>query len=115
MLSFEDAKKAFEAEIMAGRLRSIDCMELAYAPYVDPAEPDTWWLLPVWYVRGGYTRNAQKEFKSFYRKDGALEDDGIERAEVVFEAQKGVLMDYDDADKGRRDVPKLITWEDIQQ
>ena len=115
MLSFEDAKKAFEAEIMAGRLRSIDRMELAYAPYVDPAEPDTWWLLPVWYVRGGYTRNAQKEFKSFYRKDGALEDDGIERAEVVFEAQKGVLMDYDDADKGRRDVPKLIMWEDIQQ
>ena len=55
LLSFTDAKPAFEKEIMAGRLRTVDTIALGYAPYTDLTDPDVFWLLPVWYVKGGYT------------------------------------------------------------
>ena len=96
ILSFGDAKKVIETEIEAGHLRNIDKVQLAYAPYLDPQEKDVFWLLPVWYVKGGYTRNVKKEFEPKYGAGGEIVDDGIERAEVVFEAQKGELMDYND-------------------
>lgn len=104
--SFADAKKAFEAEILEGHLRSIDCVRLVYAPYIDPKASDTWWLLPVWYVKGGYTHGDA---------DGKKEDKSIAQAEVIFEAQKGVLMDYRDKDSARRDVPKIVTWDELEK
>ena len=114
ILSFGDAKKAIETEIEAGHLRNIDKVQLAYAPYLDPQEKDVFWLLPVWYVKGGYTRNAKKEFEPKYGAGGEIVDDGIERAEVVFEAQKGELMDYNDKSAKRRVVPKIVTWDSVQ-
>ena len=72
------------------------------------------WLLPVWYVKGGYTRNVKKEFEPKYGAGGEIVDDGIERAEVVFEAQKGELMDYNDRSAKRRVVPKIVTWNSVQ-
>lgn len=41
-------------------------------------------------------------------------DDGIERAEVVFEAQKGELMDYNDRSAKRRVVSKIVTWDSVR-
>lgn len=114
ILSFGDAKKAIETEIEAGHLRNIDKVQLAYAPYLDPQEKDVFWLLPVWYVKGGYTRNVKKEFEPKYGAGGEIVDDGIERAEVVFEAQKGELMDYNDRSAKRRVVPKIVTWDSVQ-
>lgn len=111
LLSFADAKPAFEKEIMAGRLRTVDTIALGYAPYTDPDDPDVFWLVPVWYVKGGYTTDPKREFKPWLDKDGSIADDGIERREVIFEAQQGDLMNYMDTRKNRREVPTIMTWE----
>ena len=114
LLSFADAKPAFEKEIMAGRLRTVDTIALGYAPYTDPTDPDVFWLLPVWYVKGGYTTDPKREFSPFYDVDGSIADDGIERSEVVFEAQQGDLINYMDTRKNRRRVPTIVTWETLR-
>ena len=58
--------------------------------------------------------NVKKEFEPKYGAGGEIVDDGIERAEVVFEAQKGELMDYNDRSVKRRVVPKIVTWDSVQ-
>lgn len=110
LLSFADAKPAFEKEIIAGRLRTVDTIALGCAPYTDPDDPDVFWLLPVWYVKGGYTTHPEREFKPWLNEDGTVADDGIERKEIVFEAQQGGLIDYEDTRKNRREVPTIVTW-----
>lgn len=113
LLPFEKAKEAFEREIMAGRLRSVDSLELCYIPYADPKDGKTFWLLPAWYLKGGYTRDAEREFKPYSDQySGEVIDDGVERAEVVFEAQRGKLLDYTAKNKNRRALPGIITWQD---
>ncbi|MBP3636627.1 MAG: hypothetical protein J6K13_03620 [Clostridia bacterium] len=114
LLSFADAKLAFEKEIMAGRLRTVDTIALGCAPYTDPTDPDVFWLLPVWYVKGGYTTDSKREFTPFYDVDGSIADDGIERREIVFEAQQDDLIDYTDSRKNRRRVPTIVTWETLR-
>lgn len=42
--------------------------------------------------------------------NGSIADDGIERAEVLFEAQKGDLIDYMDTRKSRRESLTIMTW-----
>lgn len=115
LLLFEQAKAAFEEEIMAGRLRSIDSLELCYIPYADPGDDQVFWLLPAWYVKGGYTRDAKRAFSpQLDAATGQVLDDGIERAEVVFQAQQGTLIDYSDKRTKRRALPTIITWQDIK-
>ena len=87
----------------------ISCAPQSFPP--DPNDPDVFWLLPVWYVKGGYTTEPKREFTPFYDVDGSIANDGIERAEVVFEAQQGDLIDYVDSQRNRRRVPTIVTWE----
>ena len=90
-------------------------MSLCYAPYFDPDNSDVFWLLPVWYVKGAYTRNAKRDFAAFVDDaTGLVADSGVEYMEVVFQAQLGTLMDYNDAGSTRRNVPKVVTWNDIK-
>lgn len=115
ILPYETAKAAIEEEIMAGHLRSIDTMALCYAPYFDPNNSDVFWLLPVWYVKGAYTRNAKRDFTAFVDDaTGMVADSGVEYMEVVFQAQLGTLMDYNDTSRTRRNVPKIVTWNDVK-
>lgn len=115
LLSFQAAKSEIEKQIEKGYLRTVDRIELVYAPYSDSQRDDVFWLIPVWYIEGGYTRNATREFKPHYESDGVtIADDGIERAEIVFEAQKGQLMDYKDTSRSRRVLPKVYTWNDVR-
>ena len=102
LLPFAEAKAAFEQEIAAGRLRTVDTIAFGYAPYTDPNDPDAFWLLPVWYVKGGYTPDPTQEFKPWLNEDGTVADDGIERREVVFEALRGRLMDRQEEGRQRR-------------
>lgn len=99
---------------MDGHLRTVDTIALGYAPYTEPSDPDVFWLLPVWFVKGGYTTDPKREFTPFYDADGRIADDGIERAEVVFEAQQGDLLNYMDTRKNRRSVPSIVTWEPLR-
>ena len=106
LLSFDGAKAAFEEEILSGRLRSVETLALGYAPYADPEDADLFWLLPVWYVRGGYAEDPRQEFKPWLNPDGTVADDGIERREVVFEAQQGTLMESGT----RANAPAIRLW-----
>lgn len=99
---------------MDGHLRTVDTIALGYAPYTEPSDPDVFWLLPVWFVKGGYTTDPKREFTPFYDADGRIADDGIERAEVVFEVQQGDLLNYMDTRKNRRSVPSIVTWEPLR-
>lgn len=113
LLPFDEAKAAFEQEIMAGRLRGVDSLELCFIPYVDPKDEKTFWLLPAWYLKGGYTRDAGQEFSPHTDPiTGEVIDDGVERAELIFQAQLGKLIDYTDKRINRRALPKVMTWQD---
>ncbi len=114
ILPFEEAKTAVETEITAGHLRGIDTMELCYAPYYDPDDISTLWLLPVWYAKGPYTRNVKREFTPWLDTDGNVADNGVEYREVVYQAQLGTLMVYDDTRRSRRKLPQVLTWDDVQ-
>lgn len=115
LLPFAEAKAAFEREIMAGRLRTVDTLALGYAPYIDPEDPEVFWLLPVWYLKGDYSADPKREFTPYLDDHGAVADDGVERREVVFEAQKGELMDSTDEGKKRKQLSRMITWDDANQ
>lgn len=110
-LPFADAKSAYDKKIMAGQLRTVDTIVLGCAPYSAPTDADAFWLLPVWYVKNGYMTDLKRAFPPFYDVNGSITDDGIERAEVLFEAQKGDLIDYIDARKSRRESLTIVTWE----
>ena len=86
LLPFAAAKSVFEKEIMAGRLRTVDTIALGYAPCTVPDDPEAFWLLPVWYVKGGYSVDPEREFAPWLNEDGTVADDGVERQEVVVEA-----------------------------
>lgn len=85
MLSFADAKAAIETEILAGHVRTVDRLELAYAPYLDPDRPGVFWLLPVWVARCGYARDAERAFV-------ALDEEHLARTEVAVEALRGTFL-----------------------
>lgn len=114
LLSFDEARAAFEEEILAGRLRTVETVSLCYAPYADAQDADVCWLLPVWYVRGGYADDPQRTFVSFLNPDGSVADDGVERRELVFEAQRGSLLDADASGDQRQQMKGVITWADIE-
>ena len=107
LLSFTDAKPAFEEKIMAGRLRTMDTITLGHAPYTGPTDPDVFWLLPVWHVKGGCTTDPKRAFTLFYDIDGSMADDGIKDSDVVFEGQQGNLIDSMDSRKNQREVTTM--------
>ena len=114
LLPFAQAKEAIEAEIYAGHLRSVDVMKLCYIPYLDTQDRDVLWLLPAWYVKGAYTRNVKAELLSEMDENGQVVYEGMERREVIFQAQAGTLLEYTDASNNRRIVPEVFSWERIQ-
>ncbi len=114
LLPFAKAKEAIEAEIYAGHLRSIDVMKLCYIPYSDAQDKNVLWLLPAWYVKGAYTRNVKAELLSETDENGQVVYEGMERREVIFQAQVGTLLEYTDASNNRRIVPEVFSWEKIQ-
>lgn len=115
LLSFDDAKASFEELITAGILRSVDTVELCYIPYLDPQDKDMLWLLPAWYLRGGYSRDPEREFVPYTDKlTGEVLGDGVDRVEIIYQAQLGTLLDYYDSRKTRRNVPKILTWDNIK-
>ena len=114
LLSFQSAKKAFEEEIYSGHLRTVEKVELCYIPYLDNNDQDVIWLLPGWYIRGGYSNNITKEFEPWYDEiTGDVVDDGIERIDIVYQAQLGILINYKDISQNRRTVPPILSWEDV--
>lgn len=114
LLPFSRAKEAIETEIYAGHLRSIDEMKLCYIPYLDKSDNHVLWLLPAWYVQGIYTRNAQTELITEIDEDSQVVYENLERREVIFQAQKGELIDYLDQSKNRRVVPAILTWDNVK-
>lgn len=115
--SFADAKAAIEGEIMAGHLRYVSEVKFCYIPYLDPTDKDVLWLLPTWYVEGIYTGNAKKDLQPVYADDGTLAGyvGGVnDNMVVAFEANRGQLIDRKNTSKKRRNVPHVITWDEVK-
>lgn len=106
ILSFQDAKAAIEAQIMSGHLRTIDTLELVYAPYLDPDKKGVFWLLPVWVAKGGYESDAAREFAS-------TDEESLNRAQIVFHAQTGALTVCGEG-KSDRQTLRIVTWDDLR-
>ena len=113
LLPFEAAKAAIEAEIMAGHVREIESVELCYTLYNDPADEGVMWAVPVWRAYcvvdedpahtpsvGTNKRGETMDFRSW--------------EDVVFEAQRGTLLDWNDRSAERRDVPPILGWDDVK-
>ncbi len=111
--SFEYAKKKLESEILNGHLRTLEKCKLCYIPYFDKKDKNIFWLIPAWYVSGGYTRSASKEFQPNYDEDLYV-DDGMEHYRLVVNANNGELIEYTDNGKNRRLVPSINTWETVK-
>ena len=92
---------------MDGHLRTVDTIAIGYAPYTEPSDPDVFWLLPVWHVKGGCTTDTKRAFTLFYDVDGSMADDGIKDSDVVFEGQQGNLIDSMDSRKNQREVTTM--------
>lgn len=114
LLSFESVKAVFEAEIHAGRLRSIESLELGFIPFSDPQDAEHCYLLPAWVAQGGYTMDAQEDFSPQYDETGYMIDSGKHLNDVVVLAQTGELLDYTDSSPTRRIYRGYITWDDVQ-
>jgi len=114
LLSFAAAKTAMEAQITDGHIREVLNLQLCYTSYIDPEDDEEYYLLPVWYARCVYAKRADMEFTPCtYPVTGEADTDTLQYTEVVFEAQKGTLMNWEDSRPARRDVPEVITWNDV--
>ncbi len=115
ILSFEKAKAAYEELIEKGLVRDVLEARLCYTSYIDPDDSDVFYLLPVWYARCVYAKKADTEFPTFTDPNtGEVYTDNPQYEELVFEAQKGTLMDWDDSRRDRRDVPEIVTWDQVE-
>ncbi|MEG2252176.1 MAG: hypothetical protein RSC98_03960 [Clostridia bacterium] len=114
LLSFAQAKGAMEEKIRSGYIREIERVELCYAPYNDPTDDSILWLLPVWRAHCVIDENPEYTAKIGTNKHGEILDERI-WSDVVFEAQRGALMNPLDASKKRRNVPTMMTWDDAKR
>lgn len=113
LLPFERVKPVFEAEILAGRLRNIEAVELCLIPFGDPANPDSCFLLPAWVAQGGYTMDAEAEFAPQYDETGYMIDSGKHLHDVVVLAQTGELLHWTDRSRTRRIYTGYVSWGDV--
>jgi len=113
--SFANAKAAIESEIMSGHLRRIDLVRLCYIPYIDPSDSSVFWLLPTWYLEGVYTKYAQRDLEPIYSESGDLVGyrDANDYMVVAYEANGGKLISRKETSSKRRNVPKIVTWDEV--
>ena len=108
LCGWESARAAFEKEIQAGHLRSVDEVKLCYIPYEDPRDPSLYWLLPAWICRGIYIEDPVED-PTIWTDEVTGEAYIVENTKsVVFQANLGEIIDYNDNSKNRRKCPRII-------
>ena len=91
LCSFGEVQKSLEAEIEKGLLRTVESMELCYAPFADPKDAAVSWLLPVWKVCGLYAEAATHEWRTETNENGQVEI--LENPETLyFSGQNAQLL-----------------------
>ncbi len=114
LYSWEKARAAFEKEISAGHLRSVDEVKLCYIPYEDPTDPSLYWLLPAWICRGMYIEDPTED-PTVWTDEATGETYFVENTKsVVFQANLGEVIDYNNNNKNRRKYPGIIRWADMK-
>ena len=108
LCGWESARAAFEKEIQAGHLRSVDEVKLCYIPYEAPWDPSLYWLLPAWICRGIYIEDPVED-PTIWTDEVTGEAYIVENTKsVVFQANLGEIIDYNDNSKNRRKCPRII-------
>lgn len=114
LCSFEDVRATLENVIQSGRLRSIESVQLCYAPFQDPRDSDQYWLLPVWQVRGLYAESAEYEWETFPDKQGK-ERYAANTTLLYVMGQDGRLVEAGkQALYGSGDVQTAMSWDDLE-
>lgn len=111
---FEHIVPTLEKEIMRGSLRGITAVKLAYVGYYDPNDALALWLVPTWiatgFVESDYDMKPEKEI-GFWSNGGYWM--GL-CSDYVFPAQSEEILDRWSKSRHRRDVPPIVTWDEVQ-
>lgn len=108
--SFAEVRGVLEEHIQEGLLRSVDSIQLCYAPFQDQKDSEKYWLLPVWQVSGTYAENSKQEFEQHTNEQGEMET--IENKETLYVlAQNAHLIRIESQPLyGSKDVPVATQW-----
>ena len=83
--------ESVEKEIIAGHIRNVYALRLAYVLYLNENSPETYTLFPRWVVECNYQENAKKEIKRNPYTDEIRNGFSFER--LSFNPQTGEMMD----------------------
>lgn len=83
--------ESVEKEIIAGHIRNVYALRLAYVLYLNENSPETYTLFPMWVVECDYQENAKKEIKRNPYTDEIRNGFSFER--LSFNPQTGEMMD----------------------
>lgn len=114
IVSFAAAKKAFETEIERGLLRNVLEVKLCYAPYRDPENANTFYMLPVWFAECVCANTAEYEFETTIDPvTGEVYTDTRQFGEEFVEGQSGELIDWKSTGRNLRMLPEIQTWDNV--
>ncbi len=111
---FSDVITAFEEWINAGLIRDAYELRFGYMIYDDPNDfAKTFFLLPVWELRGVIMQDAMQETPDF-SNDILLCNQRLKAMSVVVDAQSGELLDpFHNKNSDRQLVKHIITWNEV--
>ena len=120
LLSFDAIKRVLVKQIEEGKLRGVDEMEFGYfAFYQGKKDNRTWLMMPVWRLKGGYTKDPNREKVMPYHdardRDGSLTVP-MGYGEYFYSAQTGEMLPTSILTEREDPLPamEIVTWESIR-
>ncbi|MDD3411764.1 MAG: hypothetical protein PHY12_13250 [Eubacteriales bacterium] len=107
-------KRWLEGQIADGLIREIADVELQYIGFFDPKNEDVNVAVPVWHVRAVHATDAKREYEGLHvdKRGDYVEDRPWE--DLYFLAQTGEYLSPESTARSRRDVPDILTWEEVK-
>ena len=123
LCGFDRVLEAMEQEIMAGRLRRVDEVELGYVLYNVPGaakDPGKYWrqdaayyAVPTWLVSGIYVEDPARDWSPANDPDQPFRSD-LHYAFLLLNAQTGQLLPRERSrERGAADYRGVLTWADL--
>ncbi|MGN1021706.1 MAG: hypothetical protein ACI4O7_15185 [Aristaeellaceae bacterium] len=125
LCGFDRVRQTLEAEIMAGRLRRVDEVELGYVLYNVPGaakdpgkywrQGAAYWAVPTWMISGIYVEDPALDWSPADDPGQPVRSD-LHYAFLLLDAQTGQLLPRERSrERGAADYRGVVTWEDAGQ